>query len=121
MNGLKRQPFVRWSHAAFGKALCGLLLASGIFALSSCGGGGSSSVAPIQLSLSGNWQFTMAPPADGSFFGGLEGGFLLEDNNGSVSGGATYSVFLPNLLVPCNTGSATVTRTRWKKSGASSK
>jgi hypothetical protein len=109
-NVAKRQPLASSVRAAYGKALRVLLLASGIVVLSSCGGGGSSSVAPIQLSLSGNWQFTMAPPADGSFLGGLEGGFLLQDK-GSVNGGATYSVSLLSLLVPCNTGSATVTGT----------
>ncbi len=85
-----------------------LLLLAGILILSACGGGGSSAVPPINLSLSNNWQFAMAPPADGSFLGGLQGGFLLQ-NSGSVNGGATYAVSLPNLLVPCNTGSATVT------------
>jgi hypothetical protein len=108
LNGAKRELFLAWLHSACGTALCLLLLAAGILMLSACGGSVSSGSAPIQASVSGNWQFTMAPPADGSFLGGLDGGFLLE-NNGSVSGGATYSVSLPNLLVPCNSGSATVT------------
>ena len=30
------------------------------------------------LTLSGNWQFSMAGPGDGSFLGGLQGGFLLQ-------------------------------------------
>ena len=90
-----------------------LLLLAATVALSGCGGGsGSSSGAvPVDLSLSGNWQFTMSPPADGSYLGGLEGGFLLE-NNGSATGGVTYSVSLPNLLIPCNRGSAMMTGTR---------
>src|SRR5208282_2169875 len=62
------------------------------------------------LTLSGNWQFTMAPPSDGSFLGGLQGGFLLQ-NNGAVTGAAAYAVSLPNLLIPCSTGSATITGT----------
>ena len=32
------------------------------------------------LTLSGNWQFTLANPPDGSFLGGLQGGFLLQNN-----------------------------------------
>jgi hypothetical protein len=63
------------------------------------------------MTLSGNWQFTMAPPGDGSFLGGIEGGFLLQNNDGLVNGGATYAVSLPGLLIPCNSGSATVTGT----------
>jgi hypothetical protein len=87
------------------------LLLAGMVALSACGGGGSSGgVSQIPLTLSGNWQFTMAPPGDGSFLGGLQGGFLLE-NNGAVTGAATYAVSLPNLLIPCNTGSAVITGT----------
>ncbi len=109
-TGANRNPFFPLLGATNGKTVGLLLLAAGILVLAACGGGESSSIQPIQVSLSGNWQFTMAPPADGSFQGGLDGGFLLE-NNGSVNGGATYSVFLPNLLAPCNSGSATVTGT----------
>jgi hypothetical protein len=76
--------------------------------LSACGGGGSSTVVPVNPTLSGNWQFTMAPPADGSYLGGLQGGFLLQ-NNSSATGSATYAVSLPDLPYPCNTGSATIT------------
>jgi hypothetical protein len=75
--------------------------------LSACGS--SSSRAPgSNASLTGNWQFTLAPPADGSFLGGLQGGFLLQ-SGGSVSGAAAYAVSLPQFLIPCNTGSAAVT------------
>jgi hypothetical protein len=76
--------------------------------LAACGGSSSSTTPPINVSLSGNWQFTMAPPPDGSFTGGLLGGFLLQ-TNGSVTGGTTYAVSLPGFLIPCNSGSATVT------------
>jgi hypothetical protein len=75
--------------------------------LAGCGGS-SSGGGQIQLSLSGNWQFTMAPPGDGSFLGGLEGGFLLQSGN-SVNGGATYAVFLPGLQIPCDSGNAAIT------------
>lgn len=87
-----------------------LLLLTGTMMLSACGGGSSSSGSQIPLTLSGNWQFTMAPPSDGSFLGGLQGGFLLQ-NNGAVTGATTYAVSLPNLLIPCNTGSAAITGT----------
>lgn len=109
-NGAHPQGFLPSLRPAYGKILLRLFLATAILALSGCGGGGSPSSPPIRLSISGNWQFTMAQPADGSFLGGLEGGFLLQ-NNGSVTGGATYSVSLPNFLIPCNSGSAMVNGT----------
>ena len=97
-------------RAACTNAFCLLLLACTI-TLSACGGSSSpnSSLIPPP-SLTGNWQFTMSPPTDGSFVGGLQGGFLLQ-NNDSVSGAATYSVSLANFSVPCNRGSARVTGT----------
>src|ERR1035438_3916327 len=54
-----------------------LLLLAGAITLSSCGGAGNSysNNSPQNLvTLAGNWQFTMAPPADGSYLGGLQGG-----------------------------------------------
>jgi hypothetical protein len=78
--------------------------------LSACGGGNSSSGSQTTLTLSGNWQFTMAPPSDGSFLGGLQGGFLLQ-NSGAVTGAAVYAVSLPQLTFPCNGGSASITGT----------
>ncbi|MGA3089188.1 MAG: hypothetical protein ABSD75_11280 [Terriglobales bacterium] len=89
------------------KPLLFLSLASTVM-LSACGGGSSSSGSQTPETLSGNWQFTMAPPTDGSFFGGLQGGFLI-DSDGSVSGGAEYAVSLSQLLIPCSTGSAQIT------------
>ena len=91
-----------------------LWLFAGAMTLSSCGGRGSSSNSNSELpaNLSGNWQFTMAPPADGSFLGGLQGGFLLQPGS-SVMGAAVYSVSLPpiqNSMV-CNSGSAAITGT----------
>jgi hypothetical protein len=64
--------------------------------------------------IAGNWQFTMTPPSDGSFLGGIQGGFLLQTNNSnSVNGAVVYSVQLPPLPggVPtiCSSGSAPVT------------
>ncbi|MGA7078309.1 MAG: hypothetical protein WBQ43_03865 [Terriglobales bacterium] len=89
------------------KILLPALLAATLI-LAGCGHSSPSAGGPIQLSLSGNWQFTMAPPNDGSFLGGLQGGFLLQSGN-SVKGGASYAVSLPGLLIPCNIGNATVT------------
>jgi len=86
-----------------------VVLVASTMMLSSCGGGSSSNPAQ-NLSLAGNWQFTMAPPSDGSFLGGLEGGFLLQ-TRGAVQGSANYAVSLTNLLVPCSTGSAPITGT----------
>lgn len=77
--------------------------------LSACGSGASGG-SEDSVSLSGNWQFTVANPPDGSFLGGLQGGFLLQ-KNGSVTGGAVYSVSLPRLTFPCNSGSAPITGT----------
>ena len=91
-----------------------LLLLAGAMTLSSCGGNGNASKSNSQIpaNLSGNWQFTMAPPADGSFAGGLQGGFLLQPSS-SVTGAVAYSVSLPpiqNSMV-CNSGSAAITGT----------
>jgi hypothetical protein len=84
-----------------------LALLAATMMLSACGGGSSGGSAPI-ATLSGNWQFTLAPPSDGSFLGGPQGGFLLQ-TGGSVTGTAAYAVSLPNLLIPCNSGSAAIT------------
>jgi hypothetical protein len=79
--------------------------------LSACGGGNNTQV---PATLSGNWQFTMANPSDGSFSGGLQGGFLLQ-NNSSVKGGAVFSILAPDASTGgwtvCNSGSATIAGT----------
>jgi hypothetical protein len=89
--------------------LLGVILASALV-LSSCGSSGSSGSAQNELTLAGNWQFTMAAPPDGSYFGGLQGGFL-QQSSGSVKGAAGYAVALSQLLIPCSSGSATITGT----------
>jgi len=89
--------------------LLGVILASALL-FSSCGSSGSFGSSQNNLTLAGNWQFTMAAPADGSFFGGLQGGFL-QQTSGSVKGAAGYSVALSQLLIPCSNGSATITGT----------
>ena len=88
--------------------LCTTTLA-GILILSACGSG-SSSTLQANVSLSGNWQFTMAPPGDGSFLGGLQGGFVVQSGS-SATGAAAYAVSSPQLPIPCNTGSAAITGT----------
>ena len=97
--------------------------------LSGCGGGSSSSSAQNGGPLSGNWQFTLAPPADNSFVGTASpscptpsgmptplcsGGFL-QQNNGAIKGGLGYSISLPPVdggaPTICNSGSAPVAGT----------
>ncbi len=89
-----------------------VLLLAGTTMLSACGGGTSGSASQIPATLSANWQFTVANPADGSFSGGLQGGFLVQ-KNGTVTGAVAYSVWLPTKPNPtvCNSGSATINGT----------
>jgi hypothetical protein len=103
-----RAPVYRGGEA---KVVSPLLLA-GLMVLSACGGSPSSQ--PQINTLAGNWQFTMAAPPDNSFQGGIQGGFLLQNNNGSITGGVTYSILIPQQGSPstlCNSGSAPVTGT----------
>lgn len=98
-----------------------LLLLAGTMALCGCGGSKSSSQVSQPLTLSGNWQFTMAEqlnsdPTKPSFTGGLQGGFLL-DNNGSVAGQASFLIMTQppagtgGQPTPCNNGIAQITGT----------
>ena len=96
-----------------GKYISVLVLAS-ITVLSACGGGGSSAFDPQNKApLSGNWQFTTFQ-TDGTFLGGMQGGFLLQ-KNGSVSGQVAYSISSPSTTggnpTLCNSGSATINGT----------
>src|SRR5271166_4845445 len=104
----------RANHSALSRQCCGgwvksllIWLVAGTIMLSACGSGSSSSGSPQSAALSGNWQFTMTLP--GGSGGGLQGGFLLQ-NNGAVTGQAAYSVADPNSL-PCNAGTTTITGT----------
>jgi hypothetical protein len=95
------------------KSLLLLVLAS-LLASMACGGSNSNQTSG-SVSVAGNWQFTLAAPSDNSFQGGVQGGFLLQ-NNGNVTGGVTYSIFLPPQQIGspstlCNSGSAPVTGT----------
>lgn len=82
--------------------------------LTSCGGTSNSNVVRPTTSLSGNWQFTVANPADQSFLGGVQGGFLIQKND-AINGGVVYSVSLPGQdggdATVCNSGSAAITGT----------
>jgi len=100
----------------FGGSVKSLLLLgwASLLILTACGGSNSNQ-ASGSASLVGNWQFTMASPSDNSFQGGVQGGFLLQ-NNANVTGGVTYSIFLPpqqtgSPSTLCNSGSAPVTGT----------
>jgi hypothetical protein len=94
------------------KSLLALLFAGLI--LSGCGGGSSSNSSQSSGPLAGNWQFTMTPPSDNSFTGGMQGGFLLQ-NKQSVTGGVIYSIASPasqgGSPAVCNSGSAPITGT----------
>src|SRR5690242_13818825 len=68
--------------------LCALVMLSG------CGGSSSTTNNSSGTGqIAGNWQFTMASPSDGSFLGGIQGGFLLQ-NKDSVTGGVVYNIQL---------------------------
>ena len=90
-----------------------LLLLTCLAVLAGCGDNNSGQPANGGQ-LAGNWQFTMAAPADNSYLGGIQGGFLLQKSN-SVTGGVVYAVQLPAQAggVPtlCSGGSAPVTGT----------
>ena len=91
-----------------------LVAAMALILLSGCGGSSTTGQSQISGQLAGNWQFTMSAPTDNSFLGGLQGGFLLQNNDGSLTGQLTYAISLPassSSSVPtlCNSGSAPVT------------
>jgi hypothetical protein len=102
----------RVQHTNGPLALLFALTIIAMLVLSACGGSTSGS-SPQSATLSGNWQFTMAPQTDGNnndptFNGGLQGGFLLQNNN-SASGQTVYSITSSTSQTPCNSGSAPVT------------
>lgn len=108
-----------------GKVHGGLLpVLASLIVLSGCGGS-TSDQTQTNGQLSGNWQFMLASPPDGSFQGNCpsssgttpnlcSGGFLVTQNNGAVTGAITYAVFLPaggsnSQPTLCNSGPAPVT------------
>jgi hypothetical protein len=91
-----------------------ILLLAGTLMLSACGSN-SSSGSRGNGAVAGNWQFTVANPSDQSFVGGVQGGFLLQ-NNSTVNGQVVYSVSFPpaqagGIPTVCNSGSAPLTGT----------
>ena len=79
--------------------------------LSACGGG-TSGGSQQSGGLSGNWQFSIFQnTADLTQNSGLQGGFLLQNNNDPAAGEMVYSNTLAGQLLPCNSGSATITQT----------
>ena len=90
-----------------------LLVVASLGVLSGCGSK-TSSLPQSTGQLAGNWQFTMAPPSDNSFLGGIQGGFLLQ-NNQVISGEVVYAISLPGQSggtpTLCNSGSAPITGT----------
>ncbi len=103
---------VAWIPGATRVALVVFVLAL-LTVLSACGGSDPNQT-QIAGQLAGNWQFTLTPPTDNSFLGGIQGGFLLQDASGTLTGEVTYAVSLPPSGVGaaatlCNSGSAAAT------------
>lgn len=96
------------------KILGTLFLSSLILVLGACGGGNSSPNVITPL-VSGNWQFTISTPTDNSYAGGLQGGFLVQDKEGALTGSIVYSVSLPQPPPTpprvCNSGTAAISGT----------
>jgi hypothetical protein len=78
-----------------------LMLIAGLLAFAGCGGS-----QPKGGAFAGNWQFTMAAPSDNSFVGGIQGGFLQQNQN-ALTGAVVYSIGQVQ-GTPCNSGSAPV-------------
>lgn len=120
MSGRKYIQGRNKTRAAMG-ALCwrrvsATLLVAVLTILSACGGNSDPASQATSSQLAGNWQFTMAAPADDSFMGGLQGGFLLQPTLTTITGSVVYSISLPpqgSNATPtlCNSGSAPVTGT----------
>ncbi len=112
----ERPPRRGWCANRPGILLLATTLIMIVVVMTACGGGGGGSSDPQQnATLSGNWQFTMAPLSDGNqgdptFGPGLLGGFLLQNSDGSITGQAVYSLTSSagNSQV-CNAGTAPLT------------
>jgi hypothetical protein len=107
----KRQGFC----SRLARSVWAMLILPAALIFSSCGGGSDSSNQALTTGqLAGNWQFTMSPPSDNSFVGGIQGGFLLQNNStGAITGEVTYAISLPPAggapATLCNSGTAPVT------------
>jgi hypothetical protein len=112
----RRNPEVFSHSLAMGKHVWALIVA-GTFLLSSCGSSSYTTLPTLPLTpqVGGNWQFIVANPSDQTFVGGIQGGFLQQDDkSGAVTGSVSYSVALPqsaSAAVVCNSGSTVVTGT----------
>jgi hypothetical protein len=103
----KSKPAIR-NTQALQRDLAIALLMLVVVALSGCGGSSSSRTS---VGLAGNWQFTMAPPADSSFSGGMLGGFITQSGK-NATGQVAYAVSAPTAAQnPCAAGSAPITGT----------
>jgi len=93
-----------------------ILMLMAVMCFSGCGGTASSGSGdpPPSSPLSGNWQFTIQSPPDGSYVGGLQGGFLIQ-NGSNVTGSIGFSVAIPQSPpaspVVCSAGAAPVSGT----------
>ncbi len=107
---LKNRPPASLSRMR-GAALAIILIMIGF---AGCGGNSSATGSQSPTPLSGNWQFTMQAPSDGSFVGGLQGGFVVQQS-GAVRGSVIFSVAIPQPPptppLVCSSGSAPVTGT----------
>jgi len=87
-----------------------VLFVLGLMGLWACGGSSPAPNSANPAAVSGNWQFSLSAPADKSFSGGLQGGFLLQDK-GSVTGQVIYSMTISQPSSATCAGSAVVTGT----------
>jgi hypothetical protein len=122
MRQLRLRIVRRWRNAgalpkfpAAARAMLPILLL-GMIALCGCGNNNPDSSQNTTGQLAGNWQFTLSPPSDNSFVGGIQGGFLLQNTDGSLTGQVTYAVSLPptsstSLPTLCSSGTGPVTGT----------
>jgi hypothetical protein len=122
IGGLTNHERRSWCFVASPERALLLVVLVSVVGLSGCGGSSSSgNGSQIPLSLAGNWQFTMgeqlnSDPTKPSFSGGLQGGFLLQ-NNGAVSGQANFLIMTQPPLgsggqpTPCNSGTDVITGT----------
>ena len=111
MHTVSLQEMERTGCKSPGRRLGLSFLLAGLVLTLGCAGNRSSAPAGTGQ-IAGNWQFAMTPPSDGSFLGGIQGGFLLQKGI-SVTGAVVYSVQLPgqNGGAPtiCSSGSGPVT------------
>src|SRR5260370_20749216 len=104
-----QQPLARQLDRGYVKSLWVLLLA-GTVMLAACGSGTPSGGGQIPIPFSANWQFSLSNAPDVTPLSGLQGGFLLGKNDGSVTGTLPYSVTRSGETTPCYRVSANLSR-----------